>query len=116
MAKIKQGQILKYLIKERRYKVEDFATMMGYKARESLTRLFQAEILRGDIVLKAATLLGVSQSEIVGHHNGTQKNGGEVKTDSSCEVEKARLRVELDEARKTIRDLSAALRALSEKN
>jgi len=109
MAAIKQGQILKYLIKEHGYKVEDFAAMMGYKARETLTRQFRHERLREDVIMKAATLLGVSQSDIAGGNIVTKVNG----LQKPGEVEQ--LRAELEEARKTIRDLSAALRALTEK-
>ncbi len=109
MATLNSGQHLKALISQAGHTLTDLAPKIGY-IREHLSRLINSGQVDELLVWKVSQALGV---DFVSVMFPPAKNH---ERDLSCEEERAMLRSELEEARRTISDLSATLRALTLKN
>lgn len=107
---IKVGRQIKALIQQAGYTISSVAPKIGY-TREHLTRMLNSDKVDESLILKISEAINVDIPAVV-----FPKNGNHESDKSDCENEKKRLRAELEEANQTIRNLSAALRALAEKN
>lgn len=105
---IKAGRQVKALIQQAGHTLSSVAPKIGY-TREHLTRLLNSNKVDDLLIWKISNAIGVDLTSV----SDLEKQSHE---SDDCEKEKARLRAELEEANRTIRDLSAALRALTEKN
>jgi transcriptional regulator with XRE-family HTH domain len=68
MIKQGQGQRLKQIIKSKGFLVKDIAPLLGYNARESLSRIFNDDVLPDNLIKRAAEVLEVSISDITGDY------------------------------------------------
>lgn len=109
MAKLNLGPHLKALIAQAGHTLTDIAPKIGY-TREHLSRLINADQVDELLVWKVSNAIGV---DLVAVMFPAEKDH---ERDISCEEERDMLKAELEEARQTIRDLSATLRALTVKN
>jgi len=105
---IKAGRQVKALVRQAGHTIASVAPKIGY-TREHLTRMLNSDKVDELLVWKISNAIGVDITNVIYPKNGNHES-------DDCEKEKARLRAELEEANRTIRDLSAALRALTEKN
>jgi transcriptional regulator with XRE-family HTH domain len=106
MAILKPGQRLKALIEQSGYSITTIAQKIGY-TREHLSRLLKSNKVDELLVWKISNSIGVDLMPEVFPDAVPERD--------DCAETVARLQTELTEARETIRDLSAALRHLSEK-
>lgn len=109
MATLNSGQHLKALIAQAGHTLTDIAPKIGY-TREHLSRLINAGHVDELLVWKVSNAIGVDLVSVMFPAKKDHER------DVSCEEERNMLKAELEEARKTIRDLSATLRALTSKN
>ena len=107
-----QGLRLKILLKQKNILIKDAAPLLGYGARESLSRMFRQDVLPSDLVQKAAKLLKVPQSDITGIDvelryidEVNEETPAYVTTYTSDEVK--RLTKELEEAKRETLELKA---------
>ncbi len=61
-----QGQRLRQIIKIKGFLVKDVAATLGFKARESLTRYFNEDVLPEHLIVRVAEILKISPDEIKG--------------------------------------------------
>lgn len=115
MAILKKGQRLKALIEQTGYSITTVAERIGY-TREHLIRRLKGDQVDELLVFKIGNAIGVDilpdfypEAVVAGHERDVGQDG------ESCTDKIARLESELSEAKQTIRDLSATLRALTEK-
>lgn len=66
MQKQSQGQRLRQIIKIKGFLVKDIAALLGFKARESLTRYFSEDVLPEHLIIRVAEILKISPDEIKG--------------------------------------------------
>lgn len=107
MTELNQGKRLQALIEQHGYTLTSLAPMIGY-VRETLSRKLQADDVDRALILKISDAIGVDLVPVM-------YPGEDHERDAECDTEISRLRRELEQARQTIRDLSAAIRAMSEK-
>lgn len=106
---MKRGKQLKALIEQSGSTLTDLAPKIGY-TREHLSKRLSKNQVDELLVWKISQALGVDLMPVI---YPSEKNN---ERDLSCEEKLARLTAALDEAQKTISDLSATLRALTQKN
>jgi len=107
MAILSKGQQLKALIEQTGYSITTVSEKIGY-SREHLSRLLKSDRVDETLVWKISRAVGV---DLIGEVFPETKSHER----DDCREEVQRLRAELDKANRAIGDLSATLRALSEK-
>jgi len=108
MTELTAGKRLHALIEQHGYTLTDLAPLIGYR-RETLSKKLNHNNVDKSLVEKVSNVLCVDLMPVVFPPKGSNER------DVRCDEEKSRLRAELEAARQTISDLSAALRALTEK-
>ena len=103
------GKTLKAIIEQNGETITSIAPKVGY-TREHLSLRLRTNKVDEELLSAIATALNMGQDEFRRALNGMSQTK---QPNDAEEVE--RLRYELDTARRTISDLSAAIRALSEK-
>lgn len=107
MTTLKQGQHLKALIEQSGFTLTDIAAKIGY-TREHLSKRLSSNKIDDLLVWKIGQAIGVDLAPIMSPEEKVHER------EKTCEDEISRLRAELEAANKTIRDLSATLRALTQ--
>ena len=107
MAILTPGQRLKALIEQTGHSITDVAQNVGY-SREHLSRLLKSDKVDELLVWKVSNAIGVDLMPEV--------FPASVPVRDECAERIEKLQRELEEAHRTIRDLSATLRRLSEKS
>ena len=102
MQKQSQGQRLRQIIKIKGFLVKDVAATLGFKARESLTRYFNEDVLPEHLIVRVAEILKISPDEIKGDIM-VNEDTGEYEADIMHEID--RLKAENQELKAKIYDL-----------
>lgn len=108
MEHLERGQYLKAAMKQKGYTIKDLAPKVGY-SREHLNKLLNSNQIDDDLAEKISSIIGADI-----------RDGGKAPGNSHrCEMleqENRRLLAELETARQTIADLSAAIKHLTRRD
>lgn len=106
MDKPQTGLLLLEYFKKQKITLSSIAKAMGY-SRETLSRRLNDNNIDDLFLWKLSRASGINLSAVLNH---------EAAMEEDCKSKISRLESDLEAANKTIRDLSATLRALSEKS